>query len=100
MENLFTLPSIANRMPEADGTADVESGVRCLLFNLWSGLPMMDVEIKALLEGTWVATVLGRMKDHHNRTQAARRAHAEFQAAAPQKRRKDTSQGATASGST
>ena len=67
-------------------TWDMEAAVRCLLFDLWTGLPAFDAEIESPIEGTWAGGVLGRMKAHHAARQAALRAHEEFQAAAPRRR--------------
>lgn len=62
-----------------DQALALEPVVRCLLFDLWSGVPLFDNETESLLDGTWAGGVLTRMKEHHRARVAARRAHEEFQ---------------------
>ena len=57
----------------------LDDAVRCILFDLWSGMPYLDQEIEEILQGSWAGGVLQRMKAHHAALQAARKAEAEYQ---------------------
>ncbi len=72
--------------PDDNALLSLEQAVRCLLFDLWSGIPVIDKDLEVLLTGSWAGDVLRRMKEHHEALQAARRAAAELQANAPKRR--------------
>lgn len=72
--------------PATNQALALEPAVRCLLFDLWSGVSLLDNEIESLLDGTWAGGVLARMKEHHRARMAARRAHEEFQQGAQGRR--------------
>ena len=72
--------------PNNDQSVDLERAVRCLLFDLWSGMPILDNEIESRLDGTWAGGVLAGMKEHHRERVAAQRAHEEFQQGAQRRR--------------
>jgi hypothetical protein len=68
----------------------MEDAVRCLLVDLWSGIPLLDRDIAALLAGSWAGDILQMMNEHHEAREADRRARDEFQSpAAVQKRREE-----------
>lgn len=68
----------------------IEDAVRCLLFDLWSGIPFMDREVETILNGTWPGRVLHGMQQHHRATQEARRKLQEYDDPVNvQKRRED-----------
>jgi len=46
--------------------------IRCILYDLWSGMPMLDNEIEVRLKGSWAGHVLQKMKEHHQAAAAAR----------------------------
>ena len=58
----------------AEAPDAVEEAVRCVLYDLWSGVPMSVEELESLLAGTWSGEVLKRMKAHHAAREAARHA--------------------------
>ncbi len=72
--------------PDDNALVSLEKAVRCLLFDLWSGIPVLDKDLEVLLAGSWAGDVLRRMKEHHEVRQAARREAAELQANAPKRR--------------
>jgi len=78
--------ALAGVTPATDQMLALESAVRCLLFDLWSGVLLFDNDIESLLDGTWAGGVLARMKEHHRARVAARRAHEEFQQGAQDRR--------------
>ena len=39
--------------------------VRCLLFDCWSGMPLLDNDIEAVLTDSWAGDILRDMKKHH-----------------------------------
>ena len=82
--------ALAEVKPNGDAPLSLEDAVRCLLVDLWSGIPLLDNDIEALLAGSWAGDILGRMKTHHEAREAERRARDEFQSpAAVQKRREE-----------
>jgi len=56
-----------------------ESAIRCILFDLWSGIPHLDREIEEILQSSWAGSVLQGMKDHYAAIQTLRQQLAEFQ---------------------
>ena len=78
--------ALAEVDPPPDSAPALEPAVRCLLFELWSGVPLLDSSIESALDGTWGGGVLARMKAHHHARIAARRAHWEFQQGATARR--------------
>jgi hypothetical protein len=73
-----------------DTPGATEDAVRCLLVDLWSGIPLLDRDIAALLAGSWAGDILHMMNEHHEAREADRRARDEFQSpAAVQKRREE-----------
>ncbi len=75
--------------PDDNALVSLEQAVRCLLFDLWSGISVLGNDLKyleVLLAGSWAGDVLRRMKEHHEAQQAARRAAAELQANALKRR--------------
>ena len=73
-----------------DTPGAMEDAVRCLLVDLWSGIPLLDRDIAALLTGSWAGDILHMMNEHHEAREADRRARDEFQSpAAVQKRREE-----------
>ena len=83
---IATSTALAGVAPITDQSLDLEPAVRCLLFDLWSGVPLFDNDIESLLDGTWAGSVLARMKEHHRARVAARRTHEEFQQGAQGRR--------------
>jgi hypothetical protein len=82
--------ALAEVKPTSDAPDGLEDAVRCLLLDLWSGMPLLDKEIEALLTGSWAGELLGRMKARHEAEQAERRAREAFQDPANvQKRREE-----------
>ncbi len=82
--------ALAGIKPDGNALRPLDDAVRCILFDLWSGIPLLDKEIEIFLAGSWAGSVLDRMKKHHEARQAACRAEAEFQASANvQKRREE-----------
>ena len=55
-----------------------EAMVRCVMFDLWSGIPFLDNEIQTILHDSWAGDVLHRMKEHHKIRQIKRCAHEEY----------------------
>lgn len=64
--------------PDDSGLRTFKGAVRCLLVDLWSGIPFLNNEIEALLAGSWAGENLRAMKDHQAARKSARRAHEEF----------------------
>ena len=71
--------------PDGIAYASLEAAVRCLICDLWSGIPVIDQEIEKRLAGSWAGEVLDRMKEHHQARLAAR----ELQSPANAKKRHD-----------
>jgi hypothetical protein len=71
--------ALAEIRPHGRASTVLEDGVRCILFDLWSGAPLDRSEIEMLLTGTWAGDLLRRMKEHHNERERERREHAAFQ---------------------
>jgi hypothetical protein len=74
---------------EPDANARIEPAVRCILFDLWSGIPSLDAEIEELLVDSWAGGVLHKMKEHHEARQAARRALEAYQSPASVQNRRE-----------
>ena len=74
---------------EPDANARIEPAVRCILFDLWSGILALDAEIEELLVDSWVGGVLHKMKEHHEARQAARRTLDEYQSPASVQNRRE-----------
>ncbi len=72
--------ALAKVQPTSSDLLKFEEAIRCLLFDLCSGLPFLDNEIEAILSGSWAGDVLRRMQEHHKARQAVRRARAAFEA--------------------
>lgn len=53
--------------------------VRCLLFDCWSGMPLLDNDIEAVLTDSWAGDILRDMKKHHAAREVERRTRAEMQ---------------------
>jgi uncharacterized protein YqgV (UPF0045/DUF77 family) len=82
--------ALAEVQPIPDELEKMEDAVRCLLFDLWSGLPFIDRDVETILDGTWAGRVLRAMKEHHEATQEARRKREEYDDPVNvQKRRED-----------
>ena len=76
--------------PHDDSSGPLEEAVRCLLVDLWSGIPLLDRDIEEPLAGTWAGDILRRMKEHHQAREAEERARIEYESsAAVQKRREE-----------
>lgn len=63
--------------------------IRCLLFDLWSGIPILDREIEGILAGSWADDILRRMQEHHEAKQAERRAREEFESPEAARKRRE-----------
>lgn len=46
--------------------------LRCLLCDMWSGIPILDNEVERILGDSFAGMVLGMMKKHHAEREAAR----------------------------
>ena len=46
--------------------------VRCILFDLWTGIPILDKETENRLGSSWAGLVLEKMKEHYQQRLAAR----------------------------
>jgi hypothetical protein len=46
--------------------------VRCILFDLWTAIPLFDIDIEILLAETWAGDILRKMKEHHDAREAER----------------------------
>lgn len=71
--------ALAGVKPTADVPGNLEDAVRCILVDLWSGMPLLDNEIEAVLVGSWAGELLSKMKARHETREAERRAHEAFQ---------------------
>jgi hypothetical protein len=71
--------ALAEVRPIPDELKTMEGAVRCLLFDLWSGLPFVYREVETILDGTWAGGVLVGMQEHHTATQEARRKLEEYE---------------------
>lgn len=71
--------ALAEVKPSGETLMQMEAAVRCLLFDLWSGIPIFDKAIEDLLAGTWAGDVLCRMKEHYEAKERTRRAREEFE---------------------
>ena len=81
---------IAKALAAVSRNHAMEDAVRCLLVDLWSGIPFLDRDIATLLDGSWAGNILHMMIKHHEARESDRRARDEFQSpAAVQKRRKE-----------
>lgn len=78
----------------ADGSRDTEQAVRFILYQLWSGVPGLDLVLEEGMAGSWVAQVLDRMKAHHAARLRAREdaAQAPARAAARREARRQINQ--------
>lgn len=65
-----------------------EEAVRCILFDLWSQVPMSVKELHSRLGQTWSGQVLRRMEEHYS-AQVARRAQAFYEDPLDVQRRRD-----------
>lgn len=63
--------ALAGVTPYGIAYASLEAAVRCLIGDLWSGIPIIDQEIEKRLAGSWAGEVLDRMKEHHQARLAA-----------------------------
>lgn len=82
--------ALAEVHPIPNESRKFEDAVRCLLFDLCSGIPIFDQEIETILSGTWSGEVLRGMQEHHATRQAERRAFTEYNDPANvQKRREE-----------
>ena len=80
--------ALAGVTPTKTDSEEFVSAVRCLLCDLWSGVPLLDRPIEVSLAGSWAGEVLSAMKAHHAARQAERRAREEFQDPATVKKRR------------
>jgi len=69
----------------------LDAAVRCILFDLWSGIPAIDYEIEELLGSSWSGNVLRTMQQHYAVRQAAQRTAEEYVESA-QKRKEEKRQ--------
>lgn len=82
--------ALADITPEGSDSPNLVPAVRCLLFDLWSGIPLVDNDVETQLAGSWAGKILRAMKEHHATVEQRRRASAEFQDPANvQKRREE-----------
>src|SRR5688572_12253135 len=65
--------ALAEVHPTPTDLSKLENAVRCLLFDLWNGLPVLDKDIEMSLSGTWYGKLLREMRDHHKARQSERR---------------------------
>ena len=77
--NIAIARALAEVKSNTDAPRDLEDAVRCLLVDLWSGVPLLDNDIEALLTESWAGELLRRMKAHHEAKQAERRAREAFE---------------------
>ncbi|MEK6299354.1 MAG: hypothetical protein AABO41_01420 [Acidobacteriota bacterium] len=71
--------ALAEVQPVPDELEKMEDAVRCLLFDLWSGLPFIDRDVETILDGTWAGRILRGMQEHQKATQEARRELEEYE---------------------
>lgn len=89
-ENIVEIAmALADVQPDVSRSSKFEDAVRCLLFDLWSPIPILNAELKSILEGTWAGELLKRMEDHENERADARRAQEEFEAPVNAQKRRD-----------
>jgi hypothetical protein len=67
----------------------LEEAVRLVIFELRTGVPLLDREIKRLLAGSWAGEVLASMKTHYAAREAADRARAELEDPVKVQQRRD-----------
>jgi hypothetical protein len=72
-EILEMAKALAQVPPPRDPSGRVEEAARCLIFDLWSGIPFLDWELEGALAGSWAGGVLASMQRHHAARQAAHR---------------------------
>ena len=65
--------ALAEVTPDICPTISLEDAVKCLIIDLWSGLPFLDKEVEDLLAGTWSGNILQDMKSHHEARESTRR---------------------------
>lgn len=65
--------------PPVNESSKFEEAVRCILIDLWSGIPLLDKDIERILSGSWCDDVLHRMQEHYEAKMAKRRAREEYE---------------------
>ncbi len=89
-ENIVEIAmALADVQPDVSQSSKFEDAVRCLLFDLWSPIPILNTELKSTLDGTWAGGLLKRMEDHENERADARRAREEFEDPVNAEKRRD-----------
>ena len=81
--------ALADTQPSPDRSIQLESAVRCLLFDLWSPIQILNSELKGILDGTWAGNVLQKMEDHENARTNARLARDEYEDPVNVQKRRD-----------
>ena len=75
----ITSPESDDRyQPEIYRSSDkLEEAVRCIIFDLWTGLPFLDQEVEQRLGDSWAGNVLQKMKEHYRQKCIVRNLHDE-----------------------
>lgn len=82
--------ALAGVHPTSVESSKFEDAVRCLLSDLWTGIPILDKRVEALLNGTWSGNLLQEMQEHDRARRADRRTLEEYNNPANvQKRREE-----------
>lgn len=65
--------------PEDSESTGLQPAVMCLLFDLWTGIPILDREIETALGNSWARNVLRSMQEHYAAREAARQSREELE---------------------
>lgn len=77
--NRDSVMELADALSGVDFQGEMPDGMiqalRCLIFDMWSGIPILDQEVEARLGDSLAGFVLSSMKKHHAEREAARAKH-------------------------
>lgn len=81
--------ALSTLSPDGTSQREVADAVRCILADICTGIPLLDMEVGRLFADSWAGEILRKMLEHHEAVQATRRAKEEYDSPASVQARRE-----------